>query len=83
MLTTCMHMQHPNLLLQHLDKKNCNIRLEQMKHLEIHLNYTCITITTCATTRSTFATLIYNTYNIPLKHLKHLKHNLAIHVLSV
>jgi hypothetical protein len=49
----------------------------QMKHLNIYLKHTCITITTRATSRSTFATSIYNTCNIPLKHLNHLKHTVA------
>ena len=66
-LATCMYMQHPDLLLQHLDENTCNIRLKQMKHLEHTLE--------------TYEYSHYNMCNIPIYFcnidIQHLKHTLA------
>jgi hypothetical protein len=64
MLATCMYMKHLDLLLQQPDKKNCNIRLEQMKHLE--------------NTLETYMYNNYNMCNIPIYFcnidIQHLQH---------
>jgi hypothetical protein len=64
MLATCMYMNHLDLLLQQSDKNICNIRLEQMKHLE--------------NTLETYVYSNYNMCNIPIyfcnidkQHLQH------------
>jgi hypothetical protein len=72
-----IHLQHPDLLLQHPDENTCNIRLIQTKHLEhtletymhSHCNMCNILIYFCNTDMKHF--------NITLKHLKHLKHIFA------
>jgi hypothetical protein len=63
MLTTCIYIQHLDLLLQHLDKTLCDIRLEQwniwnihLKHIYSHYNMCNIPIYFC---------------NIDIQHLQH------------
>jgi hypothetical protein len=70
-LATCLYMQHPDLLLQHLDKNTCNIRL-MMKHLEHILETYVYSHCNICNIPIYFVTLIQNTCNIHLKHLKHM-----------
>jgi hypothetical protein len=70
-------MQHPDLLLQHLDVTFATYVWNRWNIRNIHLKYTCIAIATYATSWSTFATSTWGTCNVPLKHQKHLKDTLA------
>jgi hypothetical protein len=60
-----MYMQHPDILLQHLDKNTCNIHLEQIKYLEHTLEI--------------YVYRHYNMCNIPIYFcnidIQHLQHN--------
>jgi hypothetical protein len=58
-------------------QNTCNIRLEQMKHLEHTLETYVYSYYNMCNISIYFATSIYNTCNVSRKHLKHLKHTIT------
>jgi hypothetical protein len=59
--------------MQHIDKYTCNICLKNKWNIgNRHLQHTCISFATYATSWANFATSVWITCNIHVKHLKHL-----------